>query len=121
MFYNSKSSVISLSLRSILPIYLSDSYSSKKIIQTNYLLDKSYYVDIGEVYGCFFLRYNYGISNCLSELYIFTCGLHRRTPYYFFSHFFDVKYVLSFFSNINKLLFKTSFFFLKKKFNAHTY
>lgn len=114
-------SQISSSLRIILPIYGSGSSLHKKIIRTDYVIDKSYYAQISEVYGCILLRYNYGINRYLSALFIRICGFNMRTPYYLCNIFLDIQFIMHFFPNINKLLYKYFLLHLKKKFESHTY
>jgi hypothetical protein len=121
MFYTQKSSVVSLSIVKILPFFSVGLNGLKKIIVTNYLLDKSYYVEIGDLFGKFFLCYNYGVYFFLSHLFINCFGLQLRTRYYFFSYLFEFSNIVFCFPLINKLLFQHSFFFLKKKFDSHSY
>lgn len=91
------------------------------IIVTNYLSDRSHYVDTSKMYCSALLPHNHGINRCLSKLYISVCGLHGRTSPRFFGTSFSVEAITYIFPHINKVLFNTSFSFLKRKFEAHTY
>lgn len=119
MFY--KQHIISSSIRTILPFFSNQLNVIKKIILTNYLIDKSYYVEIGDLFGRFYLSLYYGIYFFLSNLFLFIFGLQLRTRYYFFNSLFDVSHILSCFPLINKILFLHFFSFLKKKFDSHSY
>lgn len=121
MFYNNKKSIVSVSIYTILPFFSSGFNAVKKIIITNYLLDKSYYVEIGDVFGKSLLCFYYGINFFLSNLFIYLFGLHVRTRYYFFNYLFEVGHIVSCFPLINKVLFQHGFSFLKKKFDSHSY
>jgi hypothetical protein len=116
-----KANVISKMLRTMLPIYNSDVAKKKTIIVTNYVLDKRFFVEILNIYGSYLLRFNYGVNRYLSELYICTGGLHKRTAYYFFTDLFNLKYITSLFSSINKIAYDKSYNNLQKKFAQHTF
>ncbi len=111
---------VSDAIRLILPAYSAGIHSSK-IRLTNYLLDRSYYIDISNSYSSLFITKYYGIYNRLSKLYIYTCGLNIRTPYFFASSLFDINVIVNVFSCINKNLFHYTLLSIKKKFSAHTY
>jgi hypothetical protein len=121
LLYNKTTNVISNTLPQIIPIYISELKITRKMIITNYAIDKSYYVVIGNLFGLSLLRFNYGVNRYLSELYIFTGGLHRRTLYYFMRDLFDISYISYLFTCINKKLYSTYMSFLKKKFAEHTF
>lgn len=121
LLYNKTTNVISNTLPQIIPIYISELKITRKMIITNYAIDKSYYVVIGNLFGLSLLRFNYGVNRYLSELYIFTGGLHRRTLYYFMRDMFDISYISYLFTCINKKLYTIYMSFLKKKFAEHTF
>ena len=119
--YNKSTNVLSTTLQQIIPLYSSELKIKRKIVITNYALDKSYYVVIGNLFGLSLLRYNYGVNRYLSELYIFTGGLHRRTLYYFMRDMFDTSFITYLFTCINKKLYSLCMSYLKKKFSEHTF
>jgi len=121
LLYNKTTNVISNTLPQIIPIYISELKIKRKIIITNYAVDKSYYIVIGNLFGLSLLRLNYGVNRYLSELYIFTGGLHRRTLYYFMREMFDISFITYLFTCINKKLYSVYMSFLKKKFAEHTF
>jgi hypothetical protein len=121
LLYNNSTNVISSTLPQIIPLYISEVKIQRKIIITNYALDKSYYVVIGNIFGLSLLRYNYGVNRYLSELYIFTGGLHRRTLYYFMRDLFDISYITYLFTCLNKKLYSLCMSYLRKKFAARTF
>jgi len=110
-----KANVVMKMLRTMLPIYNSDVAKKKMIIVTNYVLDKRFFVEIINIYGSYLLRFNYGINRYLSELYICTGGMQKRTAYYFFTNLFNLKYITSLFSSINKIAYDKSYNNLQKK------
>lgn len=121
LFFNQKTNVIGKALRTIVPMYNSVVAKKKTMCVTNYMIDKNFFVECRSIYGLFVLRYNYGVNRYLSELFIFTGGLHRRTAYYFFSDLFDLVNITYIYSAINKIAFTLSKNSLKKKFAQHTF
>src|SRR3989338_6402212 len=67
------------------------------------------------------LRLNYGVHRYLSDLFIFTCGLHKRTAYYFSPSIFNVTYLMYLFPSINKRAYEYSYSNIQKKYAAHTF
>lgn len=117
MFYNNNNNIIYKTLcdlSNLLP-------NKRKIIVTNYLLDKSYYVEIGSIFGKYLLYLSHGIHMFLSNLLLYVSGLQLRTRYHFFGSLFDISHLISCFPLINKVLFQQSVLFLKKKFDSHSY
>ena len=121
LLYNKATNVVSITLPQIVPIYISELKIKRKVIITNYATDKSYYIVIGNLFGLSLLRSNFGVNRYLSELYIFTCGLNRRTLYYFMRGLFDITLVTYLFTCINKKLYSVYMSYLKKKFDEHTF
>lgn len=120
-FYNHKHNVINTTLRILLPIYAEESNKKRKIIVSDPVINKSFYLDIGNVYGSFLLQYNYGISSYSSSLFINTLGANRRTSYIFFRPFIDAAYVSSLFRKIDKILYSNYISFMKKKISSNSY
>jgi hypothetical protein len=87
-------SVINLSLHEVVPIYDSEVVQKKTITLTNYVTETRFYSEITNIFGLYFLRFNYGVNRYLSELYVYIHGMHNRTNYYFFTYFFNLKYVV---------------------------
>ena len=121
LLYNQTTNVIRSTLPQIIPMYISELKIKRKIIITNYALDKRYYVEIGNLFGLSLLRYNYGVNRYLSELYIFTGGLNKRTLYYFMREMFDISFITYIFTCINKKLYSAHMSYLKKKFAEYTF
>lgn len=118
---NKRNNVISESLRTILPIYNSDAVKKQQMCVTDFKTDQSVFVECRHIYGLYVLRYNYGVNRYLSELYIFTGGLHKRTAYYFCLPLFDAATIAYYFSLINKIGYLLSYNSLRKKFRQHTF
>jgi hypothetical protein len=121
LFLNKRTNIISNSLRTILPIYHSEVAKKKTIIVTNYVIDKRFFVELFNIYGLYLLRFNYGVNRYLSELFIFTGGMHKRTSYYFFSDLFHLTYITYLFSFINKRAYEFSYSNVQKKYAQHSF
>ena len=120
-FYNSKENVISATLTNIIPFFMDASIKKKKIVVTNYVLNKSYYIEIGTLFAASLLKFNYGVGKAVSSLYIYNIGMQLRTIYYVMPFFFDLICVETYFKCINNSLYSLCIGYIKKKFNSHAY
>lgn len=114
-------SVIMESVRELLPIYDSEAVKKRTITLTNYVRDERFYTEITNIYGLYLLRFNYGVGDYLSRLFVYIHGMHIRTNYYFFRSLFNIKYIVLCYSAINKIAYEFHYSNIKKKFLQNTY